>query len=88
MGKFSIFPFQLTVFYYLSEDKGLGRGRRNWKEKAWTEGEEALLKEFYPWGSKRVILEKLLKRSWSAIACKASSLKIRRLRPSEPLEGH
>jgi hypothetical protein len=37
--------------------------------------------------SKRVILERLPNRSWLAIASKASLLKIRRSRPSEPING-
>jgi len=59
-------------------------GMMRWKERAWTKEEVALLKELYPLGSKRKILEKISGRSWPAIVGKASSLRIRRLRPSEP----
>jgi len=50
-----------------------------WKEMAWTEVEKALIRELYPWSSKRAVLERLPQRTWSAICCKASSLKIRRI---------
>jgi len=55
-----------------------------WKERAWTKDEVVLLRELYPLGTKRKILGKISGRSWSAIVGKASSLKIRRLRTSEP----
>jgi len=59
-----------------------------WKEKAWTKAEIETLREVWPRESRHTILEKLPKRSWSSYASKASSLKIRRLRPSEPMERH
>jgi len=65
-----------------SSNREMGR----WKEIAWTKAEIETLRVVWPIESRRVILERLPNRSWSSCASKASSLKIRRLRPSEPLE--
>lgn len=50
-----------------------------WKEIAWTKEEMAVLRELYVWSSRREVMEKLPKRFWSVICCKASTLKIRRI---------
>jgi len=62
--------------------------RGPWKVRAWTKEEIRILQETWPRESRRAILERLSNRTWSACVGKASSLKIRRLRPSEPLDRY
>ena len=78
----------LRIGYLSIRQKFMKRAMGRWKEIAWTKAEIETLREVWPRESRRVILERLPKRSWSACAGKASSLKIRRLRPSEPLEKY